>query len=93
MVKVTFSLDEATIATLKRTAARTRKPQSRVVREAVAEYGAKEDRLTPDEQKRMLDALERFSRTPITGTAADVKREIAEIRASRRAAGLRRPVR
>lgn len=90
MVKVTFTLDEATVATLKRTAARHRKPQSWVVREAVAEYGAKEARLTPDEKARMLAALERFRDLPITGTRADVDREIAEIRRSRRLSSLRR---
>lgn len=93
MVKVTFTLDEATVATLKRTAARHRKPQSWVVREAVAEYGAKEDRLTPDEKARMLAALERLSQAPITRTQAEVDHEIAEIRRSRRLASLRRPVR
>jgi hypothetical protein len=38
----------------------------------------------------MLEALERFRRTPITGTQADVDREIAGIRASRRASSLKR---
>lgn len=90
MVKVTFTLDEATVATLKRTAARHRKPQSWVVREAVAEYGAKEDRLTPEEKTRMLAALERLRSSPVTGTQADVDREIAEIRRSRRLSSLRR---
>jgi predicted transcriptional regulator len=93
MVKVTFSLDEATVATLRRTAARTRKPQSWVVREAVAEYAAKADRLTPVEKQRMLEAIDRLQRAPVTRTQADVDREIAEIRASRRLAGRRRPVR
>lgn len=90
MAKLTFSLDAATVATLKRTAARHRKPQSWVVREAVAEYGAKADRLTPDEQKQMLEALEWARTLPVTGTQADVDREIAEIRRSRRLSSLRR---
>lgn len=93
MAKMTFSLDDATVATLKRAAARARKPQSWVVREAVAEYGAKEDRLNPEEQKRMLEVIDRLQRAPVTRTQADVDREIAEIRASRRLAGQRRPVR
>jgi predicted transcriptional regulator len=93
MVKVTFTLDDATIATIKRAAARHRKPQSWVVREAVSEYGAKADQLTPEEQKRMLEALERLQRAPVTRSQADVDREIAEIRRSRRLSALRRPVR
>ena len=45
MIRVTFSLDEATVAEIRRTAARLKRPQSQVVREAVAEYAARADRL------------------------------------------------
>ncbi len=93
MVKMTFTLDDQTVLKLRRTAARHNKPQSWVVREAVADYAAKSDMLTPEEKARMLEVLERLRQSPIEGTSADVDREIAEIRASRRAAGLRRPVR
>ena len=55
MVKVTFTLDDETIAKLRRTAERHKKPQSWVVREAVADYAAKSDMLTPDEKARMLE--------------------------------------
>ena len=84
---MTFTLDDDTVAKLRRAAARFDKPQSWVVREAVADYAAKSDMLTPEEKARMLEALERFKRTPVTGTSADVEREIGEIRASRRASG------
>lgn len=93
MVKMTFTLDDDTVAKLRRTAARHQKPQSWVVREAVADYAAKSDRLTPEEKARMLDALERLRQAPIEKTPAEVDREIAEVRASRRAAGLRKPAR
>jgi predicted transcriptional regulator len=93
MVKMTFTLDDDTVARLKRAAVRHNKPQSWVVREAVAEYAAKSDMLTPEEKTRMLAALERFRKTPITGTQADADREIAEIRASRRASSLKRTLR
>jgi hypothetical protein len=46
--------------------------------------------LSPDEKARMLAVLERFRQTPVTGTQADVDREIAEIRRSRRASSLKR---
>ena len=90
MVKVTFTLDDATVTQLRRVSGQKKKPQSWVVREAVADYAAKADSLAPEEKQRMLEALEAFRRTPITGTAADVEQEIAEIRASRRASGLKR---
>ena len=64
MVKMTFTLDDQTVAKLRRTAERHNKPQSWVVREAVADYAAKSDMLTPEEKARMLEALERFKRTP-----------------------------
>lgn len=88
MVKVTFTLDDATVATLKRTAARLQKPQSWVVREAVADYAAREDRLTPDEKARALAALERFEQVPPAG---DLERALADSRAARRLSSLRRP--
>ena len=50
MVKVTFSLDEATVARIRRTASRTGQAQSRVVREAVAEYASRTDRLSERER-------------------------------------------
>jgi hypothetical protein len=84
MVKVTFTLDEATVDQLRRTAARVRKPQSRVVREAITEYAAKADKLTEDERRRLLAVLDRAMRRPPSRTAAEVGAELREIRAARR---------
>ena len=93
MVKLTFSLDDATVATLRRTADRLRKPQSVVVREAIAHYAEREDRLSPEEQARLLAAIDRFSKLPASGSEADAEREKREIRRSRRQASMRRPPR
>ena len=60
MVRVTFSLDEPTVAEIRRTAARLRKPQSQIVREAVADYAARADRLSETERIRMLAILHRL---------------------------------
>jgi predicted transcriptional regulator len=38
MPKLTFSLDEEAVRLLRQAAARTRKPQSMVVREAITQY-------------------------------------------------------
>ena len=38
MPKLTFSLDEESVQMLRRVAARSRKPQSLIVREAIAQY-------------------------------------------------------
>jgi metal-responsive CopG/Arc/MetJ family transcriptional regulator len=91
MVKVTFTLDDATVEELRRTAARLKKPQSQVVREAVAEYSARTDKLTERERSRMLAILERLKRTKPTRTQAEADTEIAEIRAVRKLGGRRHP--
>jgi metal-responsive CopG/Arc/MetJ family transcriptional regulator len=83
-VKMTLTLDETTVTLLNQTATRLAKPKSAVVREAIRDYHAKSDRLTETERRRMLHVLEEYAKTPLTGTQADVDRELREIRASRR---------
>jgi predicted transcriptional regulator len=91
MPKVTFSVDDATVRTLKITAERLQKSQSLVFREAVAEYAARAGRLTHTEQRRMLDAIDRMLQRPATGSRAAVTRELREVRRARRHGGRRRP--
>jgi hypothetical protein len=90
MVRVTFSLDEATIAEIRRTAARLRMAQSHVVREAVADYAARSDRLSERERLRLLSVLERLHGARPSRSARDVDAEIGAIRAARRRGGRRR---
>jgi Ribbon-helix-helix protein, copG family len=84
MIKVTFTLDEATVDQLRRTAARVRKPQSRVVREAIGEYATRVAKLSEDERHRMLTVLDRAMRRPPSRPAAEVGVELREIRTARR---------
>lgn len=91
MVKMTFSLDDDTVARLRKVAQRQQKPQSWVVREAVADYAAKADMLAPAEQERMLQALERLRLAPVEKTSAEVDEELADLRRSRRSSGRRHP--
>jgi hypothetical protein len=90
MAKVTFSVDAETVRTLKATAERLRKPQSMIVREAVAEYAARAGRLTEGERRRLLRTLDEITGRPPTRPQAQVEREISAIRGSRRAAAARR---
>jgi predicted transcriptional regulator len=92
MVKVTFSVDEETARTLKTTAERLRKPQSMIVREAVAEYAARAGQLTEAERRRMLRVVDQIMAKPPTRPQAAVEREIRQIRRARRAGGRRHPV-
>jgi Arc/MetJ-type ribon-helix-helix transcriptional regulator len=89
MTRVTFSLDDATVAQIRQTAARLRKPQSHVVREAVADYAARADRLSERERLHALGVLERLREAKSTRTAADVDRELHSVRAARRVGGRR----
>ena len=84
MPKVTFSLDEETVRSLRRASERARKPQSLIVREAIAHYTAREDLLPDGERERLLDVLRRIGKRPPTRPAAEVERELQEIRRSRR---------
>lgn len=89
MVKVTFTVDEATARTLKATAERLNKPQSLVVREAVAEYAARSEQLSETERRRLLRVVDDLASTPTTGARTGVAREIDAIRSARRRGGRR----
>lgn len=92
MPKVTFSLDEETVGTLRQAAQRSRKPQSLIVREAIAQYAAREDLLPNPERERLLGILRRIGERPPTRPQAAVARELGAIRRTRRT-GWSRPSR
>ena len=60
MVKVTYSLDDVTVRRIRLTADRLGKPLSLVVREAVADYAARTDRLSESERLRLLTVINRL---------------------------------
>ena len=92
MVKVTFTVDQETVTTLRETAERLGKPQSLVVREAVAEYAARAGRLTDAERRHVLKVLDAIGNAQARPAAA-VRTEIRQVRAARRASGRRRGAR
>jgi predicted transcriptional regulator len=91
MVKVTYTLDDDTVARIRRIAARLGKPQSLVVREAVKDFEARSDKLSDEERTRMLAVLDRMMQRPPTRSEADVDRELREIREARRRWGRKPP--
>ncbi len=91
MARVTFSLDEGTVAQIRQTAARLGKPQSHVVREAVAEYAERAGRLSDRERQHALSVLERLRAEAPTRPVAEVDQELQAVRAARRAGGRRQP--
>lgn len=89
MVKVTFTLDDETVERIRRASRDHNKPQSQVVREAVAHYTAREERLSEAEKQRMLAAIDEYRRIAPKRSQAEIRREIAEIRRARRSGGRR----
>jgi ribbon-helix-helix CopG family protein len=89
MVKVTFTLDDATVAEIRRTAARLGTAQSHVVREAVAEYAARADRVSERERLRTLGILEKLRIARPFKAAGAVDAELRALRAARKAGGRR----
>ena len=89
MARVTFSLDDATVLQIRQTAARLGKPQSHVVREAVAEYAARAGTLSDEERRHALRVLERLRQEAPTRPTTDVDRELRAIRTARRSGGRR----
>ena len=91
MVKVTFTLDEKTVAKLDDASRQLAKAKSEVVREAVNEYHARMGRLSEQERQRILRALNELAPLVPNRTQADVDRELRAIRLARRAGGRRTP--
>ena len=84
MIKVTFTLDDDTVARLRRAATRLSKPQSQVVREAIRDYEARNHTLSDEERTRMLEVLDRVLPAVRARPKADVEAEIKEVRHVRR---------
>lgn len=86
---MTFTFDETTAAMLRSTAARLGKPQSAVVREAVAEYSTRAGRLTESERLRLLRAFDELVPAIRARSREEIERELQEIRRARRSGGRR----
>lgn len=91
MVKVTYSFDEATVRRIRAVSSRLGIPQSQMVREAVADYAARKDRLSEAERLRMLEVLERIRDSPPSRPQEEVDAELREIRAARKRAWRSKP--
>lgn len=84
MVKMTFNFSEETAAHLRETASRLKKTNTDVVREAIEEAYKKSDRMSDEERERKLAFLKEYAKKLPTRSAAEVDRELAELRESRR---------
>jgi hypothetical protein len=86
-VKVTFTLDEATVNRIATVAQRLALPKSQVVREAVEDYYERLGKMSERERKRMLrifdEVVPRIPARPLT----EIRRELQEIRLARSLGG------
>jgi predicted DNA-binding protein len=86
-VKVTFTLDHDTVARLRQASERLAKPQSAVVREAIHDFSERVGRLSERERLRQLQIFDEVVPRITARPAAEVRREMNEIRRARRAGG------
>jgi hypothetical protein len=90
MAKVTYALDDETVQLIRTLADRQQKPQSHVVRDAVALYAVEGAKLDEHERARKLRLLDALKTQPATRSAAQVDAELAAIRSARRTGWRRR---
>lgn len=93
VVRVTFSLDEETVRQLRATSESTKKPQSLVVREAVAEYAARVGRLSDAERLALLRTFDRLVPALPARPTREVDAELRDLRSARRHGGRQRGTR
>ena len=89
--KVTFTLDQPTVARLEDAATRLALPKSQVVREAVLEFHERIGRLSEREKLRMLRVFDEVLPRIPSRSAREVARELKAIRQARRSGGRRHP--
>lgn len=89
MIKVTFTLDDGTVASLERTATRLSRPKSQVVREAIRFYGEQIDQLSDAERDQMLRVFDKVTDLIPDRPRAEVEDELAEVNRARRSGGRR----
>ena len=87
--KVTFTLDDETVARIHRTAERLNKPKSQVVREAIEDYSKRVGRLSEGERLRLLKTFDEILPHIPKRPLSQVRKEVRAIRTARRAGGRR----
>ena len=86
-IKVTYTLDDETVGLIEDAAERLSKPKSQIVREAVADYHSRLDRLSETERQRMLKIFDTMVPRIPERQQAEIDAEVREIRQARRTGG------
>ncbi|SPF53981.1 hypothetical protein SBA4_6000008 [Candidatus Sulfopaludibacter sp. SbA4] len=87
--KVTFTVDEATVARLDEASARLALPKSQIVREAILAFYERIGKLSARERLSKLRALDEFFARPASADSSAVDRELRQLREARRSGGRR----
>ncbi|HET7291390.1 MAG TPA: CopG family transcriptional regulator [Vicinamibacteria bacterium] len=87
--KVTFTLDDETLARLSAAAERLAVPKSAVVRHAIRDFSERAGRLGESERRQQLDAFDRLVPLIPKRSRPGVERELEGLRRARRAGGRR----
>jgi hypothetical protein len=85
--KVTFTLDDVSLARLNDAASRLSMPKSEVVREAIMEFHERIGRLSERERTTLLRTFDSLVPKIPERAVAEVDQEIEDLRLSRRDAG------
>ena len=85
--KVTFTLDAETVQRIEDAAERLAKPKSQIVREAVADYHGRIDRLSESEIQKRLKIFDTMIALIPARPQREVDAELKEIRRARRSGG------
>jgi len=88
-MKVTFTLDQATVNRLQDAATRLARPKSAVVREAILDYYERIGRLSERERRGMLRTFDELVPKITSRSRAAVETELAELRQARKGGGRR----
>ena len=86
-VKVTLTLDEATVAKLQNAAERLAKPKSEIVRDAIQDFHERIGQLSERERRQMLRTFDTFVPKIPMRPINEVESEIEELRLARRTGG------
>jgi hypothetical protein len=86
-VKVTFTLDEATVERIETASKRLALPKSQVVREAVEDYYERLGQMGERERKRMLRIFDEVIPQIPARPLHELRRELKAIRLARRGGG------
>jgi predicted DNA-binding protein len=84
MVKMTFTLDDNTVETLRRIARRLQKPQSYVLREAISHYEPHAGHLSKAERARRVELFDEVIAAIPKKPASTVDKELRQLKVSRR---------